>query len=718
MFCNHCGKEIKDGTKYCPNCGSQIHWQTISEISELKSIKKTHKRRKRIRNGLFLMLALAVIAMGILYFFGEFPVSRWQGDENIAEGSGSMMSALGEGFTDRQITDSTSAALAAQDASDALGFTNALDELSACVSTAVEDECYYRFQQYYNEIPVYQRYVTVIATENGDALGIFTDAKDISKEISLTPTITDEEAKESIQEYAIMYWVVVYDDMSISELSDDRLVIYDLDESEGACLAYELTVFNDEVYHVILDAQNGKVLDCISTISEVSGIGTNVDGTLSFLVDYNEENDTYTIFDEERHIYLFNLYGDDCTEALAGDTFDETAFGNRKITSVGDNIFGNSEEEIDQDAETATNLVTNVGLVIEYFENTFGQEVPFGSMLLTYNDGYKEGNNACASPATFAEDESVYGFLSIGLALDGTESHILAHEYTHLIEDYYCAATGSNSDYGINEGFADTFACFYTLGWDIDLSMIGGTHRNAVDPSEYGYPASILEKYQADSDDIHAYATVISHAAYLMYDSGNFTMEELQQLWYKTLLKLPTNCTYYDLRMCMEQTAIISGYFSEQQEVVSDVYDEIGIYSRYPCANSIDLFVYDKQGNLYDDCTVIINGTTAGGLFGIGSKSYDLTLLWDSPEACNIELDNGSYEITIIDNANSSIETFFSLKLMTQMRNKVCMLLIMGRIMWWPLARNLSYLTLTVMSFLIIWHLPVWRETLTNWSLV
>ncbi len=159
------------------------------------------------------------------------------------------------------------------------------------------------------------------------------------------------------------------------------------------------------------------------------------------------------------------------------------------------------------------------------------------------------------------EQKITYGFLSVGYSLKGDEQDILAHEYTHIIEHVYNASMGNKVvSQAIAEGLADTFSCFFNKDWDMDLTVVGGKHRDASDPGKYKYPASITEKNKSGEDDNHGYATVVSHAAYLMSESKKFTDDELQMLWYKTLVRLPLNCSFYDLRFCMEQAAQASGY--------------------------------------------------------------------------------------------------------------------------------------------------------------
>ena len=222
--------------------------------------------------------------------------------------------------------------------------------------------------------------------------------------------------------------------------------------------------------------------------------------------------------------------------------------------------------------------------------------------------------------------------------MKGTERDILAHEYTHIIERKYGAACGEAVETNaVNEGVADTFACFYTGKWGISLENIGGTYRSASDPGKYNYPASLDDKNKSGEKDDHGYAT---------------------------LLQLPYNCTFYDLRACMEQTAIISDYSETQKQAIATAFDEVGVFEKgeYKCNNSININVYDKQGEYYDDYNIRIDGTTSEGFAGMGGKKYSLSVDNQSAEKYHLDLQNGKYTITITDKADETVVKTFKIK--------------------------------------------------------
>lgn len=642
MFCHYCGKQIKDNVSFCPYCGKNVEVNIGSEISSSKAPKKKRKGPLLI----VLLLLMLIVVVVKLFPTHLLPEENERVPDNIP-----TLNTLDRGFSDIPITDENSAIDAALNSSEQLGLDNALSELSCHISSSVDGENYYRLQQNYRGIPVYGRYVVVVASESGEALNLIADVKDIPDDISLNATVTDQQVASLIYEYAKYNWGAVYDNMTIPALSDELLVIYD--QNTNARLAYRLNVMNGRYYEVIVDAQTGEVLDCINTVSDTTTFGTNVDNTIQFPIVYDAETNEYTMEDTERQIYVFNL---------GKYSSKKDGWWNEKeyVTSIGDSVFGNTEPEKKQEPEKAISLITLLGGIIDYYKDTFGQKTPYGAVFSFYNDGYYWGRNALGGSVPFTMNDGssgTFGFLSVGHALSCKETDILTHEYTHIVAREHDASTGSGKEAGaIGEGLADLFACFYTSDWDIDLTTVGGSHRNAISPSKYKYPEKITDANKSGEDYTHGYATVVSHAAYLMSESEYFSEDELALLWYKAMIRLPSNCTFNNLRVCVEQAAITSNYTDQQKEVIADAFEQVGITDTGTLnySNDIECSVFDKEGNLYDDFTIRITGKTSGGLFGIGSKSYSKEITPQNADPIRFSLENGTYTITVTDHANEN----------------------------------------------------------------
>lgn len=668
-YCGKCGSKIDKRTGQCPNCKKEkSSGNNQKKFGDLNQ-EHTKNGKKRIRNkSPLLVVLLLVILMSLVLGFTWLCFTRritniriFSKTGNSFETNGNVVS-LDKDFTSKRIVDSASAILAAQESAPSLGLNNAFDELELYSLSETDGQKFYRLQQLYNGLPVYGCYVTIIASDQGEALGLLSDCKDIDESISLIPSISQEEIENNIKQYAISSWGELYDDFSIQKITDDKLVIYNQDDSSH--LAYRINVSNGKDYTVIVDSISGVVLESISNIEEVSSTGTSSTGSVSFPIDYDKESDTYHIYDTKRDISIFNLEKNSS----------KTAGWNTKakqVTSKGDNIFGNTEDEKKQLPDKAISLINNIGSIADFFKTNFRAGIPCNQIMAFYQDGFDFGKNALGGTVTL-NDGSLVGFLSIGHSLNGTESDILAHEYTHIMAKVYDAATFDNGQTGaISEGLADTFSCFYTGSWDIDLTPVGGKHRSPIDPSKYNYPSKITDKNKSGSDAKHGYATVISHAAYLMNQSGAFSNSQLPKLWYKTLICLPHKCSFYDLRFVMEKNAIASNCSDGQITAIHDAFDEVGIAdsSNYNCGNTININVYDKNGAFYDDYTISVEGKTAGAIFGIGSKAISFSRVQNNSTSYPIELANGEYEVHIIDNAKSDTSSTFRLSVKSS--NKV-----------------------------------------------
>ena len=575
---------------------------------------------------------------------------------------------LERGFTDGKIVDEASAAAVISRCSEDIGCTNALEELAPFISCSLDGENYYRMQQCFRGLPVYGRYVVAAASDEGEVLGLTTDARDIPEDLDLTPTVTEEDVRAGVTEHALYTRGVLRDDLEIQPLSEGKLVVYDLDEALGARLAYELLVENEGQYIVIVDAKTGEVLDSAEMM--FAGTGYLVDGTEGPIEELGESDKekygfdkgetVYVVEDTERNLTLLNYYQSNSIEKKN----EEKA---RQVTSR-DKLFGDIAEDLQQDPGKAFHMMNNIGDIHDYYLKNFHFSPPKGRIRLIINDGWSNGNNAYAWKGEI---------ISIGYMLTGQERGILAHEYTHLVQQHYNASNGSALlSATVREGLSDTFACFFTEDWGVSIF-----NRTADDPTKNGYPdnindtvdMSLSDRFTLESNydnfDVsmsyygswysHTYATVISHAAYLMHDSGEFddAKLELQKLWYKTMILLPYNCNYINLRSCMENVAILSHYSAEQKAAVAKAFDDVGIsYDNGGIyRNDFVLTVYDKQGNKYDDFSIEISKWKENGTGKpLEEDQYTITDAVDDADACKyVHLKDGKYVVRITDNGNS-----------------------------------------------------------------
>ena len=593
------------------------------------------------------VLAVSPVGCGMNTTGGKGP------DEEIVNSITSMKTLEGD-FSDILIKDEESAIKAASESAKELGYENALNELQGFYTTTVDGETYYRLQQTYQGIPVYGRYVVVVADDSGKAISLNTDVRDLPESLNTQITVNDAQIAKGIKEYAALHWKELNDVLKFTSVSKADKVIYDLDEGEEARVCVKLYVTNGgEVYEVVADGETGAVRSAVSTIKTLSATGT--DGTKNFPVNVGEDG-TYTLGDEERDITVFYFNG--------GSSNDMSSVNQLPVTSAGDSVFGNAPEETDIHCQRAVDFYTTALKIVDYYQDTFGQGIPFGSLDLGYDDMRKGGNNASGGSAISSDSDpkpgSPYATLYLGANLPADSYELIGHEYTHCIQ-YGLDAAVEESDPGIMEGIADIFGFFFdayctgSIDWDMDLTIAGvDGHRNAVSPGSYNYPSTVLEKNKSGQAADHAYATVISRIAYLMYDSGEFPLDELQMIWYKTLCRLPHTASYGHLRDCLKQAVEAKyGVSSVQSELLSDILNEVGIVSDpyFECNNKIKLSVYDRNREPYDDYLLRIEGVKITGILK-KEERFEQEAAVNSSAPYELDLPNGTYTCTVTDNAD------------------------------------------------------------------
>jgi len=72
MYCPNCGKEIPDGSKFCPYCGAKV----VASPEQKKLVKEMRGKRGRKKNSLLILIPIVavVILLSIFLYLKFFPV--------------------------------------------------------------------------------------------------------------------------------------------------------------------------------------------------------------------------------------------------------------------------------------------------------------------------------------------------------------------------------------------------------------------------------------------------------------------------------------------------------------------------------------------------------------------------------------------------------------------------------------------------------------------
>ena len=654
MNCKNCGAELKENQKFCPKCGAPVVEKQRSEKSADYPIKATNvsakkvKSKKKLKAVIACFCCLAVIITGTvggLYWHFSFDNEIREADKNYVY--------FDSCFSDAKITDVNSALEVISDVKDALGINDVHKELKVQSVNTVDDNTYYRFQQYYNDILVYGRDIIVAADENGTALALTGNSVKI----------------EDIQEY------------DLSKIDKNNTVVYGLNPSKICTISYENREDGD--YLVFTDIKTGDVVDRLCktyTASERNYPQQETDGT-------------YSLFDSKRNIRILNSNGKQLEKtdflSVEDDKYQRIFYtGENKdkrqnIFSdhwdkyeveyiVNDNISVVQANTADGFDSSATQLMDNVALTYDFYLEKLGRngfDDNNGLIFASYNDNYDNGNNAYASGGSL---------LSFGKKRD-LSIDLIAHEYTHSVEFMISHMTYKGQSGAIMEGYSDIFGEIvqdYSDGEMNNNCDWVNKYRNIKEPLKTQNPevyerenwettTDKLDKNGKSKNDhghVHNNSTVISHAAYLMWnghgDGDNFKIdtEKLAKLWYRSLYFLCSDATF---NQCANSVMLVAKSMQDTGELtaaqvacVRRSFEAVGIYpDNYlskSATNSAVVHVKDIKNNNLPSYYLKVTDNKSNVI--IDNEFTDT-----NPYVVNVP-DNGIYTFSVKQSKDSAVE--------------------------------------------------------------
>lgn len=685
--CPKCGSRIREGSTFCVNCGAKL--------SGGKFLKKKKRNPYKKLLGMVAIVVLLLLGTIIVHFMLQ------NKDENVtvsnAEEVISLLEETGQKY----------------------GYVNALAELTEVYSENIEGEEYYRLQQNYCGIPVYGRSVVYVTNKNGERISLSGNIADISEDISLTPTVTQSLVNESVHDYLQKSIGLESDSKIVVQPIDNALCIYDLSDSIGAKLAYNTLIFVEEeenvgCYEAVVDAHTGEILDFMTTVYTDMTTFSLPGKAANIKIDVNKENDEngesyYSMVDTNRHIRIYNanngtlkyeLYDYDgrlvidqnnnlVYEKASIDRVYPVWISSRGITQPSSY---KNPPEFDKEA---VSLLGNIQATYDFYEEVIGIEGVGVGNTPTWIDGvYNDFNSLDLENAYcwgLSQTHMQDMLLSFG-SWNSLQTDVVAHEYTHAVEGRRSSMNYRGESGAIMEALSDIFgelAEAWISGREPDWIHNGSRNMSSPalsnDPYEYHGDKWVNTDDPKKSNDwggVHTNNTVLSHAAYLMWngidgsENRKINEKQLAQIWYRAMLMMPSNCKFVECRQFCEWAALSLEELSEEQrKCVSEAFDAVGISTReetveqvdYEIQNQTILYVYDKDGEIYGGgCELKISGSIDADspqnleevYFGI---SYEKTEHIYPGINLGLELENGTYTCVLSSNEEPDKKYTFSL---------------------------------------------------------
>lgn len=643
MKCPRCKKQLRKGAKFCPACGTRIE-----------------KKRGIPFTSILLVIAmlLSIVAVG------------WGSGILIAKYFGGNFKNLFSGKKNVEIHNVEEAIAHARDLGEKYGYENALSELTEKVTTTIDGDTYYRLQQNYQGIPVYGRSVVYTTDPNSNCISITANVIDVENDTPLIPTVTIEQIEDSIRAHlSEEFSYEITETIEIKQLGRENLCIYNMGAPYKADLAYCIEIAN---YVFLVSAIDGNVYEAVPNTQNVFAYSVDdVNRAFGYYVELTED-ELYAMKNSNWGISVYDLEGKSHKE--------EGSQANSVLVTSKDDIFGNNNEEDGYDR--ALKLYSNITDISHYFNQACGFE--YGGLFIFINDGKDWGCNA--SGGIYAWDTATgeyYGQIDIGKYIDYDDIDVLSHEFGHLMSYKIVSWTGGNGESAaINEGLSDIFGELYEGSvygdpdWymEVDywaeniiaeqgLQLLWADPRNIADPKSCGYPVSTQD--YSSKNDSHINSTIISHAAYLMWNGINGNAEkkipanDVLTLWYRTMMLMPSDCDFNECRELVELAATTMTLTTAQRACVAEAFDNVGITGTSQRNDSkLILFTASGEtaikGSVYEvktengiETVVPVPKATMTVYSGSSTKEHKKLNVKNENGFFEIELDAGTYSVAI-----------------------------------------------------------------------
>lgn len=655
MKCPRCKKQLRKGAKFCPACGARVEKKRVIRFTSIL---------------LVIVLLLSIVAIG------------WSGGILFAKYFGGNFKDLFSRKKNVEIHTVEEAIAHARELGEDYGYENAMSEMTEKVTTTIDGDSYYRLQQNYQGIPVYGRNVVYVTDSNGVATSISGNIFDVGSIDKLEPRVSEHQILEAVTAYHEDLLGIDTGNLDLNIMNDAELYIYNLDEKQSH-LAYCIYV---DGYEYLVDAHNAEILlvNCLIRFADIIG---NLEGQIKTHenISYTQENNVYSLVDSSRNI-----------SAYTADN--EYKWLQAKWVQKSENlVVWNSGGTADY---SAVDAFVNVQIAYDFFDEELQNKSIDGKgkkqiKIITGVLDLKD--NACFSLA-----QEVINFGNASKYNYDKSAYIdwVAHEYMHGVEHNHSGMIYSGESGAVMEGLSDIFGELVE-GWSKKLEpnwVFTETQRNMKNPASQNYPAAYHDEHWVDTNDleddnggVHTNNTVISHAAYLMWNGINenaekkISTEQLAKLWYRAMLMMPADCDFATCRQMVEWAALaVDGITDEQRACIAEAFDRVGIEDvtlspeilvdcdRNVRPNSV-LNVYNVEGELHPRYTLNITGTVAERELAYASNilsdigyRYETTEEITKAKSYHLDLPDGYYTFNITDSNNPMYSYTFTVSVSNQ----------------------------------------------------
>lgn len=607
MLCQNCGTPNADNSDFCMNCGASLNNENVTNVTkptnEIPPIQQQQfnnnvknvqpKKDKKSKKTILIIMGIIIIALIVilsLWFMknrnSNYGSTNQKDEISYSYSEGNIPKFIDGSFSSDTINSSKDVLKALENIKDEMKFKDVSKELKLSSEETNEDMTYYKFEQIYNNVPVYKQNIIVMVDIQGKINGL-SGYYIPNIDVDVNPKKSKEDIETKIKNILGENSVIMSNELYVWAEYESQSLIY-------VVKGYSST----NAAEFIVDANTGEIITETSVFdhsSTYSYTGTGMDNK-SYTINLEEYFDLlggaknrYNFYDPERKISIadYRLTGpifSTLASAIPGTTPIVVDIKNGKIDMTWEN---------ETFIQSAITTMANYETIYDYYKNVLGRNsydnkgskiiINLGVTASTFSK--EDLNNAMWCSLTDQMYIGDWNGKSLSASLD-----VLAHEFTHGVVEFTAnfASTAKKEDRNkafetgaLNEGYADVLGHLIE-GKNWTMAESNETLRSAVNPGNYKnpsvkggehyYPDSYLTNgrtleqflkdnnltYVTDHDKggVHTNSNVVSHAAYLMYEAGAFSSrEEMAKVWYNSLLMLSSYSNFEDSALAVIKAA-------------------------------------------------------------------------------------------------------------------------------------------------------------------
>lgn len=451
-----------------------------------------------------------------------------------------------------------------------------------------------RFNQFYQQIPVWKSALTVHMNKAGDVElvdGVFYPSP---KKLSTTAIVTAQQAIEKAR-----LWIPRGADAT--QDNTPQLTIYpEHDKLPRLAWEIKLSAGMDHQWLILVDAHNGTQILAYNQVNDVAttGSGTDLFGKQQQLNVFEDSNQFY-LADTSKPMYKggspFPLTSDTGVIYILDDE-NQATIDNDGNVQLPERLALASSASRNNWPKDAVSAAFTLSATYDYFSEVHSRnsiDGNGGSIFAVVRVGTNYAN-AFWNGQVIAFGDAI----PFAGALD-----IVGHELTHGVIQNTSNLIYLNQSGALNEALSDIFGeaieahSFGQADWATG-AQTGSPLRSLLNPRSLNfgrgrpYPASMSEYVQlpptpeGDLGGIHINSTIIGHAFYLLAEglNGAIGINDAEQIFYRAMtLHLVPRSRFLDARLAVIQSASeLYGDKSTQALKAAEAFDTVEIFDAPP----------------------------------------------------------------------------------------------------------------------------------------